>query len=91
MIAVSYTHLGDQAESGRGGGGRRDAGRDESESADHMPRDVCARHVRRDDEDSADDRHGGCLLYTSCEFVDPSKIEIQQIIRDGINLMSKEA
>lgn len=24
-----------------------------------MPRDVCARHVRRDDEDSADDRHGG--------------------------------
>ena len=26
-----------------------------------------------------------------CEFVDPSKIEIQQIIRDGINLMIKEA
>lgn len=26
-----------------------------------------------------------------CEFVDPSKTEIQQIIRDGINLMIKEA
>ncbi len=26
-----------------------------------------------------------------CEFVDPSKIAIQQIIRDGINLMIKEA
>ena len=26
-----------------------------------------------------------------CEFVDPSKIEMQQIIRDGINLMIKEA
>ena len=26
-----------------------------------------------------------------CEVVDPSKIEIQQIIRDGINLMIKEA
>ena len=25
------------------------------------------------------------------EFVDPSKIEIQQIIRDGINLMIREA
>lgn len=26
-----------------------------------------------------------------CEFVDPSKIEMQQILRDGINLMIKEA
>ncbi len=26
-----------------------------------------------------------------CEFVDPSKIEIQQTLRDGINLMIKEA
>ena len=26
-----------------------------------------------------------------CEFVDPSKVEMQQIIRDGINLMIKEA
>ena len=25
-----------------------------------------------------------------CEFVDPSKIEMQQILRDGINLMIKE-
>ena len=29
--------------------------------------------------------------FVMCEFVDPSKIEIQQIIRDGINLMIKEA
>ena len=29
--------------------------------------------------------------FALCEFVDPSKIEIQQIIRDGINLMIKEA
>ncbi|MEG1885851.1 MAG: Na(+)-translocating NADH-quinone reductase subunit A [Alistipes sp.] len=29
--------------------------------------------------------------FALCEFVDPSKIEIQQIIRDGINLMMKEA
>ena len=26
-----------------------------------------------------------------CEFVDPSKIEMQQILRDGINLMNKES
>ena len=26
-----------------------------------------------------------------CEFVDPSKIEMQQVLRDGINLMIKEA
>ena len=26
-----------------------------------------------------------------CEFVDPSKIEMQQIVRDGINLMIKES
>ena len=25
-----------------------------------------------------------------CEFVDPSKTEIQQLVRDGINLMIKE-
>ncbi len=25
--------------------------------------------------------------FALCEFVDPSKIDIQQIIRDGINLM----
>ncbi len=29
--------------------------------------------------------------FALCEFVCPSKIEIQQIIRDGINLMIKEA
>ncbi|HIY46928.1 MAG TPA: Na(+)-translocating NADH-quinone reductase subunit A [Candidatus Alistipes faecigallinarum] len=29
--------------------------------------------------------------FALCEFVDPSKIEIQQIIREGINLMIKEA
>lgn len=29
--------------------------------------------------------------FALCEFVDPSKIEIQQIIRDGINLMIKES
>ena len=29
--------------------------------------------------------------FALCEFVDPSKIEMQQIIRDGINLMIKEA
>ncbi len=29
--------------------------------------------------------------FALCEFVDPSKIEIQKIIRDGINLMIKEA
>ncbi|MEG0808068.1 MAG: Na(+)-translocating NADH-quinone reductase subunit A [Alistipes sp.] len=29
--------------------------------------------------------------FALCEFVDPSKIAIQQIIRDGINLMIKEA
>ena len=29
--------------------------------------------------------------FALCEFVDPSKTEIQQIIRDGINLMIKEA
>lgn len=29
--------------------------------------------------------------FALCEFVDPSKVEIQQIIRDGINLMIKEA
>ena len=29
--------------------------------------------------------------FALCEFVDPSKIGIQQIIRDGINLMIKEA
>ena len=29
--------------------------------------------------------------FALCEFVDPSKSEIQQIIRDGINLMIKEA
>ena len=29
--------------------------------------------------------------FALCEFVDPSKIEIQQIIRDGINLMIREA
>ncbi len=29
--------------------------------------------------------------FALCEFVDPSKIEIQQVIRDGINLMIKEA
>lgn len=29
--------------------------------------------------------------FALCEFVDPSKINIQQIIRDGINLMIKEA
>ncbi len=29
--------------------------------------------------------------FALCEFVDPSKIKIQQIIRDGINLMIKEA
>ena len=29
--------------------------------------------------------------FALCEFVDPSKIDIQQIIRDGINLMIKEA
>ncbi|MEG1644516.1 MAG: Na(+)-translocating NADH-quinone reductase subunit A [Alistipes sp.] len=28
--------------------------------------------------------------FALCEFVDPSKIEIQQIIRNGINLMIKE-
>ena len=26
-----------------------------------------------------------------CEFVDPSKIDMQQILRDGINLMIKES
>ena len=25
-----------------------------------------------------------------CEFVDPSKTELQQLVRDGINLMIKE-
>lgn len=29
--------------------------------------------------------------FALCEFVDPSKIEMQQVIRDGINLMIKEA
>ena len=29
--------------------------------------------------------------FALCEFVDPSKIGIQQIIRDGINLMIREA
>ena len=29
--------------------------------------------------------------FALCEFVDPSKIEMQQIIRDGINLMIREA
>lgn len=29
--------------------------------------------------------------FALCEFVDPSKIDIQQIVRDGINLMIKEA
>ncbi len=29
--------------------------------------------------------------FALCEFVDPSKIDIQQIIRDGINLMINEA
>ncbi len=29
--------------------------------------------------------------FALCEFVDPSKIDIQQIIRDGIHLMIKEA
>ena len=29
--------------------------------------------------------------FALCEFVDPSKVEMQQIIRDGINLMIKEA
>ncbi len=29
--------------------------------------------------------------FALCEFVDPSKTDIQQIIRDGINLMIKEA
>ncbi len=29
--------------------------------------------------------------FALCEFVDPSKIEMQQIIRNGINLMIKEA
>ena len=29
--------------------------------------------------------------FALCEFVDPSKIDIQQISRDGINLMIKEA
>lgn len=29
--------------------------------------------------------------FALCEFVDPSKINIQQVIRDGINLMIKEA
>ena len=29
--------------------------------------------------------------FALCEFVDPSKIEIQQIVRDGINLMIKES
>ncbi|WP_417012569.1 Na(+)-translocating NADH-quinone reductase subunit A [Alistipes sp.] len=29
--------------------------------------------------------------FALCEFVDPSKTEMQQIIRDGINLMIKEA
>ncbi len=29
--------------------------------------------------------------FALCEFVDPSKIAIQQIIRDGINLMIREA
>ncbi len=29
--------------------------------------------------------------FALCEFVDPSKIDIQQIIRDGINLMIREA
>lgn len=29
--------------------------------------------------------------FALCEFVDPSKVDIQQIIRDGINLMIKEA
>lgn len=29
--------------------------------------------------------------FALCEFVDPSKIDIQQIIRNGINLMIKEA
>ena len=28
--------------------------------------------------------------FALCEFVDPSKTEMQQIIRDGINLMIKE-
>ncbi len=28
--------------------------------------------------------------FALCEFVDPSKIEMQQVIRDGINLMIKE-
>ena len=28
--------------------------------------------------------------FALCEFVDPSKIEMQQIIRNGINLMIKE-
>ena len=34
-----------------------------------MPRDVCARHVRRDDEDSADDRHGGDRIADGREKV----------------------
>lgn len=29
--------------------------------------------------------------FALCEFVDPSKIEMQQIVRDGINYMIKEA
>ena len=29
--------------------------------------------------------------FALCEFVDPSKIEMQQILRDGINLMIKES
>ena len=28
--------------------------------------------------------------FALCEFVDPSKTEMQQIIRNGINLMIKE-
>ena len=28
--------------------------------------------------------------FALCEFVDPSKIDMQQVIRNGINLMIKE-
>ena len=61
--------LGDQAETRRGGGRRRDARRDEPQPADDMPRDERPGHVRLDDEKPADDRHGGDRIADGREKV----------------------
>ena len=60
----------------------------------HLSRPTCSRRCLAGDIDKMENLGIYEVVeedFALCEFVDPSKIEMQQIIRDGINLMIKEA